>query len=228
MRTPPEAFVVDADDGKVFDCVICGQVGNLLCCDNCPRAYHPRCVGGKQGIDSVNWSCWECLIEDSARDGVRVPRVSTSMGPVWVIGGYVFRPTPPPPSSHKKDGAGGGGGGGMSWEAAAEEAEEAEAAAIVKAAEQGGSSVPLVDMPLPLRSWDVCQDFNRACCIRRQGRVGLPCGLPRSGGCYRHARSLFVCPWLCPWLWGCATMGDLCSCRRRVMLSCTRWRVERM
>ncbi|CAN0505587.1 unnamed protein product, partial [Ectocarpus sp. 8 AP-2014] len=95
-RTPPEAFVVDADDGKVFDCVICGQVGNLLCCDNCPRAYHPRCVGGKQGIDSVNWSCWECLIEDSARDGVRVPRVSTSMGPVWVIGGYVFRPTPPP------------------------------------------------------------------------------------------------------------------------------------
>ncbi|CAN0070518.1 unnamed protein product [Ectocarpus sp. 6 AP-2014] len=142
VRTPPEAFVVDADDGKVFDCVICGQVGNLLCCDNCPRAYHPRCVGGKQGIDSVNWSCWECLIEDSARDGVRVPRVSTSMGPVWVIGGYVFRPTPPPPppSSRKKDGAGGGGGGGKSWEAAAEEAEEAEAAAIVKAAEQGGSN----------------------------------------------------------------------------------------
>ncbi|CAN0565900.1 unnamed protein product, partial [Ectocarpus sp. 12 AP-2014] len=63
VRTPPEAFVVDADDGKVFDCVVCGQVGNLLCCDNCPRAYHPRCVGGKQGIDSVNWSCWECLIE---------------------------------------------------------------------------------------------------------------------------------------------------------------------
>ncbi|CAM9928096.1 unnamed protein product [Ectocarpus sp. 4 AP-2014] len=142
VRTPPEAFVVDADDGKVFDCVICGQVGNLLCCDNCPRAYHPRCVGGKQGIDSVNWSCWECLIEDSARDGVRVPRVSTSMGPVWVIGGYVFRPTPPPPMSHKKGGAGGGGGGGKSWEAAAKEAEEAEAAAIVKAAEQGGSNVP--------------------------------------------------------------------------------------
>ncbi|CAM9758464.1 unnamed protein product, partial [Ectocarpus fasciculatus] len=134
VRTPPEAFVVDADDGKVFDCVICGQVGNLLCCDNCPRAYHPRCVGGKQGIDSVNWSCWECLIEDSARDGVRVPRVSTSMGPVWVIGGYVFRPTPPPPSQ-RKDGTG-GGGGGKSWEAAAIEAEEAEAAAIVKAAEQ--------------------------------------------------------------------------------------------
>ncbi|CAM9422977.1 unnamed protein product [Ectocarpus sp. 12 AP-2014] len=140
VRTPPEAFVVDADDGKVFDCVICGQVGNLLCCDNCPRAYHPRCVGGKQGIDSVNWSCWECLIEDSARDGVRVPRVSTSMGPVWVIGGYVFRPTPPPPSSHKKDGAGGGGGGGKSWEAAAKEAEEAEAAAIVKAAEQAAAA----------------------------------------------------------------------------------------
>ncbi|CAN0420419.1 unnamed protein product, partial [Hapterophycus canaliculatus] len=48
---------VDADDGKVFDCVICGQVGNLLCCDNCPRAYHPKCVGGRQGINSTNWSC---------------------------------------------------------------------------------------------------------------------------------------------------------------------------
>ena len=129
IRSPPEAFVVDADDGKVFDCVICGQVGNLLCCDNCPRAYHPKCVGGRQGIDTENWSCWECLIEDSARDGVRVPRVSTPMGPVWVIGGFVFRPAPPPASQSKN--------GGKSWEEAAKEAEEAEAAAAAKAAAEG-------------------------------------------------------------------------------------------
>ncbi|CAM9859737.1 unnamed protein product [Scytosiphon promiscuus] len=104
VRSPPESFVVDADDGKVFDCVICGQVGNLLCCDNCPRAFHPKCVGGRQGINSTNWSCWECLIEDSAKDGVRVPRVRTPMGPVWVIGGYVFRAAPPP--SSKRNGGG--------------------------------------------------------------------------------------------------------------------------
>lgn len=133
---------MDADDGKVFDCVICGQVGNLLCCDNCPRAYHPKCVGGREGIDTENWSCWECLIEDSARDGVRVPRVSTPMGPVWVIGGYVFRPAPAPPSSssslsHGGGGKNGGGGGGKSWEEAAKEAEKAEAAAAVKAAAEG-------------------------------------------------------------------------------------------
>lgn len=131
MRSPPDAFVVDADDGKVFDCIICGQVGNLLCCDNCPRAYHPKCVGGRDGIDSENWSCWECLIEDAARDGVRVPRVSTPMGPVWVVGGYVFRPSPPPSSD--KD----GGGGWKSWEEAAREAKEAEAARAEKAAAEG-------------------------------------------------------------------------------------------
>lgn len=130
VRSPPEAFVVDVDDGKVFDCIICGQVGNLLCCDNCPRAYHPKCVGGRQGIDSENWSCWECLIEDSARDGVRVPRVSTPMGPVWVIGGYVFRPTAPPASQNKN-------GEVKSWEDVAREAEEAEAAAAAKAAAEG-------------------------------------------------------------------------------------------
>lgn len=121
---------MDVDDGKVFDCIICGQVGNLLCCDNCPRAYHPKCVGGRQGIDSENWSCWECLIEDSARDGVRVPRVSTPMGPVWVIGGYVFRPTPPPSLQNKN-------GEAKSWEDVAKEAEEAEAAAVAKAAAEG-------------------------------------------------------------------------------------------
>lgn len=120
---------MDADDGKVFDCVICGQVGNLLCCDNCPRAFHPKCVGGRQGINSTNWSCWECLIEDSARDGVRVPRVKTPMGPVWVIGGYVFRAAPPPSDGRN--------GGGKSWEEAAREAEEAEAAATEKAAAEG-------------------------------------------------------------------------------------------
>lgn len=121
---------MDVDDGKVFDCIICGQVGNLLCCDNCPRAYHPKCVGGRQGIDSENWSCWECLIEDSARDGVRVPRVSTPMGPVWVIGGYVFRPTPPPSLQNKN-------GEAKSWEDVAKEAEEAEAAAVAKAKAEG-------------------------------------------------------------------------------------------
>ncbi|CAM9141658.1 unnamed protein product, partial [Sphacelaria rigidula] len=121
LRSPPENFVVD-EDGTVFDCIICGVGGNLVCCDNCPRAYHTKCIGGKHGIETDNWSCWECRVPDSAPDGIRIPRVTTPLGPVWVIGGFVFR-TAPPPDKRKP------------WAVAVQEAEVAEAAAAEEAAE---------------------------------------------------------------------------------------------
>lgn len=29
------------DNGNFSDCLVCHTVGELLCCDNCPRSYHP-------------------------------------------------------------------------------------------------------------------------------------------------------------------------------------------
>ncbi|CAN0285875.1 unnamed protein product, partial [Discosporangium mesarthrocarpum] len=91
LRSPPESFVVD-NDGTVFDCIVCGLHGNLLCCDACPRAYHAKCIGGKHGTDGDNWACFECSLKDPTPDGLRVPRVNTRLGPVWVVASFVFRP----------------------------------------------------------------------------------------------------------------------------------------
>lgn len=38
-----EEFVVP-DDGNSDACVLCGQGGQLLCCDGCPATYHVRCI----------------------------------------------------------------------------------------------------------------------------------------------------------------------------------------
>lgn len=40
-------------------CEICNQVGELLLCDTCPRAYHLVCID-VQTIPSNNWSCPHC------------------------------------------------------------------------------------------------------------------------------------------------------------------------
>ena len=40
-------------------CEICNQVGELLLCDTCPRAYHLVCMD-QQTIPSGNWSCPHC------------------------------------------------------------------------------------------------------------------------------------------------------------------------
>ncbi|KAK9168444.1 hypothetical protein Syun_000584 [Stephania yunnanensis] len=57
-----DATDVDADqDGNSDECRLCGMEGNLLCCDGCPSAYHPRCTGlSKVLIPDGSWFCLEC------------------------------------------------------------------------------------------------------------------------------------------------------------------------
>ena len=50
---------VDANTEK---CVLCGLGGVLMCCDECPAAYHMRCSGeGGRAHDVKRWRCPECL-----------------------------------------------------------------------------------------------------------------------------------------------------------------------
>lgn len=40
------------------ECAMCGESGEVLCCDYCPKVYHLKCVGLKQNeIPKGKWRC---------------------------------------------------------------------------------------------------------------------------------------------------------------------------
>lgn len=41
-------------------CNLCKDGGDLLCCDNCPRSFHLKCVGLKI-IPEGDWFCKRCM-----------------------------------------------------------------------------------------------------------------------------------------------------------------------
>ncbi len=46
------------------ECAVCGEGGLLLCCDDCPRAFHFKCVGLAKEPD--NYVCPQCLAKQRA------------------------------------------------------------------------------------------------------------------------------------------------------------------
>jgi len=66
----------ETDDGNSSHCIVCFEGGNIVCCSNCPRAYHPKCLakdgsaygggmattGGAVNIDLMpdDWQCNRC------------------------------------------------------------------------------------------------------------------------------------------------------------------------
>ena len=43
-------------------CAVCGEGGNLVCCDSCPKAYHKKCLPELRanGIPTGLWQCPQC------------------------------------------------------------------------------------------------------------------------------------------------------------------------
>ncbi|KAL2325712.1 hypothetical protein Fmac_024770 [Flemingia macrophylla] len=66
IAVPTESFGSDegkvnreiGEDGSYYECEICFDGGELLCCDTCPRAYHLPCLF----LESVPEGQWECPI----------------------------------------------------------------------------------------------------------------------------------------------------------------------
>lgn len=52
------------EDGSVDYCNVCMNVGNLLCCDHCPRAFHRACIADDphEATDNL-WECPSCRKE---------------------------------------------------------------------------------------------------------------------------------------------------------------------
>jgi hypothetical protein len=71
-KEPPPAVVPAAvlplgRDGNTFYCSGCGEVGDVVCCDGCPRVYHRGCVPSKSPSkvsldqDDDPWFCPDCF-----------------------------------------------------------------------------------------------------------------------------------------------------------------------
>lgn len=58
------------EDGSVDFCLECNKPGELLCCDFCPRAFHPGCLHGEQAsaAEKSPWLCPRCVQQ---RDGLQ-------------------------------------------------------------------------------------------------------------------------------------------------------------
>lgn len=61
-------------------CGVCYNAGKLICCDDCPAAFHAECLGYERQFPRGKWKCYYCKV---AKYGVKqVPRMAPAEKPV--------------------------------------------------------------------------------------------------------------------------------------------------
>ena len=54
------------DDRNDDLCFLCGEVGDLVCCDHCPKAFHLSCAK-LDAVPEGEWSCGHCKSQQPKR-----------------------------------------------------------------------------------------------------------------------------------------------------------------
>jgi hypothetical protein len=83
------SFPIDPSDDHYNYCILCGLIGDVICCEGCPNVVHPHCVN-LAAIPDEDWYCSRCKrqgkgsrssedeLKDSANaDSQKVSAVST-------------------------------------------------------------------------------------------------------------------------------------------------------
>merc|ERR1711981_614833 len=61
-----------SSDPNHDECHICGFGGSLLCCDECPKAFHLNCIGLEtNGVPEGEWSCGRCEEPERIQPGCK-------------------------------------------------------------------------------------------------------------------------------------------------------------
>lgn len=63
-------------------CAVCGDRGELMICDGCPRAFHAVCLGVVDGVSSEDWHCPYC--RDSIGSGSGRKASATESRPIVI------------------------------------------------------------------------------------------------------------------------------------------------
>ena len=60
MEVEPEFEEISESSSNEDCCEVCGEYGEMICCDTCPKVYHVGCL--KMGdVPEGDWSCLKCL-----------------------------------------------------------------------------------------------------------------------------------------------------------------------
>jgi hypothetical protein len=88
---------INRDDGKFSECVVCGDGGELLCCDACACSYHLQCIrpelekseDGTYKEPEGDWFCHYCAVEDSCSMTLTPLGVDRGIR-LYFVGGHIF------------------------------------------------------------------------------------------------------------------------------------------